>query len=432
MDQEELKRKLMGLWEKTTHNSKEYLATLFDYYFDENLVEYKEIEGKIVSAIFGIPYSFGFGKNRLNGLYLISLSSEEGFRKKGVLAELLNNFNHKVKEDYDFTFLVPHTELLADYFGSQNYLSSFFILEERFTPLHNFRNDYILSLTDSDERIKKLKLELLNEINVVMNDDSSEFTNEQVIQFIKNIEKKGSSSVNITHTERDIEYLLNPDCIRHLNSFIAYDADGKITGVAFTEKEDIKRIKVVAAYVSDSCSYYALLDFIKRMFGDFSLSIITSDPKFQILSIIQQTYASSNPNGGDLDNTFSTVEIPFNINKLLHPLGMVRLLRFDNLMHFIAENRSDVDFRLFIRDYNRSDNTEDESADENQEITIYNVKNGVCKIEKSTFPIKDKTILSLSSKEVSELLLRKNDSSNLIMEAFGIPRLNLQIRLLPY
>ena len=438
MEQEELKRKLMGLWEKTTHNSKELISALFDYYFDIDLIEYKEMEGKVVSALFGIPYTFGYGKHNLKGLYLISLSSEEGYRKKGFLAELLNNFNERVKNCYDFTFLVPHTELMADYFGSQGYLSSFFILEERYTPLHDFKNDYLLSLTDSDERIRDLKKNLIDRIVVDFFESDKELTKSQLVDFIQSIEKKSSSAVNLMHTTKDLEYLLHELNIRNLTSCVAIDSDGKITGVAFIHKEEMKRIKVVAYYVSDTCSYYALLDFIKRHYPDFSISVNTSEPKYQSHSLIQQTYASENPNGGDLDNTFSTVEIAFNINRLLQPLGMVRLLNFHNIIKYIAATRSDVDFKLSIRDafIKNSDsqlqkNDDTNKSDISSKNIVYVVKNGKCELEYKEHIHSDRQILNLSAKEISELLLRKNDSSNLIMEAFGIPRLNLQMRLLP-
>ena len=427
METEELKRKLMGLWEKTTHNSKDLLGILFDYYFDINYIEYKETEGKIVSAICGIPYTFGYGKNILTGLYLISLSSEEGFRKKGILAELLNNFNERVKNEFDFTFLVPHTELLADYFGTLGYFSSFFILEERFTPLHDFKNDYSLSFLDADDRIKELKEILMTQIQVSEFSENSKFNKSQIIKFIEKEESKVSGSISMNHTEKDLDYILNKDTVSHLNTFYSYDDEGKITGVAFTQKEDLKRIKVVAIYVTDTCSYFTLLDFIKHQFEDHSISVISPDPKYQYNSIVQLNYASANPEGGDLDNTFRSIDIPFNINRLLQPMGMVKLLRFNKILDFIANTRSDIDFKLHIRYYF----PDGEDSKEGEKI-IYTVKNGNFSKEITNSEISDRSILILSEKEVSELLLRKNDSSNLIMEAFGIPRLNLQMRLLPY
>lgn len=417
MEQEELKRKLLGLWEKTTHNSKELLATLFDYYFNNDYIEYKELDGKIISAICGIPFSFGYGEKKLKGIYLLPLSSEEGFKKKGLLSELLGIFNEKLKEEFDFSFLVPHTALLADYFGTLGYQSSFFILEERFTPFHDFKNDYLLSLEDSDDRIKFLKTNLFEDIKIIENSIDYHFSQEEIIQFIQKIENKGSSAINLLHTSNDLEYLLLNNSVIHYNHFVAYDSDGRITGVAFTQKDDIKHIKIAAAYVSDICSYYVLLDFIKRHYPEYSMSVVTSDPKFQTIALIQQNYASSNPNGGDLDNTFGSIEMPFNINKLLQPEGMVKILQFDNILNYLAETRSDADFKLYIRDLS--------------EKIIFVIKNGILRKEFVEEVPTERNILNLSRKEVAELFLRKNDSSNLIMEAFGIPRLNLQFRLLP-
>lgn len=440
MEAEELKRKLLGLWEKTTHNSKDLLAVLFDYYFCEDLIEYKENDGKVVSALCGIPFFFGFGQNRLRGLYVIPMSSEEGFRKKGIQADLFSKLNERKAGEYDFTFLMPHTDLLADYYGSQGYLSSFFILEERFTPLHDFKNDYLLSLNESDQRIRELKKGLLDEIRVEEHHPGGVF-HERIIAFIEEIEKKGTASVNLCHTTKDLDYILAEDSVRNLKTFVAIDDDNNIVGVAFAEKEELKRIRIVAIYVTDNSAYFALLDAIKHRFEDHSISINTSDPKYQSHSLIQQNYASANPQGGDLDNTFSDVEIPFNINRLMQPLGMARLLRFDKILKYIAETHSDADFKLHIRGYEPveslyfEEQIENEITDEKEKSAkgkaVFIVKNGKCKIIRTEDPLRDRSITVLSKKEVSELLLRKNDSSNLIMEAFGIPRLNLQFRLLP-
>lgn len=430
MEQDELKRKLFGLWEKTTHSSKEFLSLLFDYYFDRDLIIYKESDGKIVSALCGVPYSFGYGKMKLNGLYLIPLSSEEGFRKKGILSEMIEEFNDNVRNSYDFTFLVPTTELMADYYGTMGYLSSFYILEERFTSLHDFKNDYLLSLSDSDERIRNLKVGLMDEIKVMEFVYPDLDLKINLIDFIQEIESKGNSATNLNHTSKDLDYLLQDDSLSQLMVYIAKDSDNKISGVAFVQKEDTSRMKVVATFTSDICSYYSLLDFIKKQWSGYSISVITSENKYQVHSLVQQNYASSNPLGGDLDNTFSTIEIPFNLNRLLQPLGMVKILRYENIFRYIAETRSDAEFTLQIRDYTIMDKVMDNDSLADKEIFI--VKNGELIIDSIENFKNRNSILNLSKKEISELLLRKNDSSNLIMEAFSIPRLDLQIKLLPY
>ncbi|MCH5225410.1 MAG: GNAT family N-acetyltransferase [Muribaculaceae bacterium] len=429
MDSEELKRKLLGLWEKTTHGPKEFLGVLFDYYFNTDYIEYEELDGKVVSALCGIPYNFGYGSNKLKGLYIIPLSAEEGFRKKGVLSDLLRKFNEKMKEDFDFTFLVPSNELLANYFGTEGYFSTFFMHEERYTPLHDFRNDYLLWLNESDERIRQLKIGLMDDLRTEEFSGDS-VVKQEIIDFIEKSEKNTQASVSLSHTSKDLDYLLNQSFPQKLNIFVAKDPEGSVAGVAFCHKEELKRIRVEAIYVEDKAAYYSLLDFIKQSFPDHSISVNATDSKNLTLSLVQYTYASENPSGGDLDNTFGNIEIPFNVNKLLQPKGMATLLKLDRIIEFIAATRSDVDFRLHIRDNDAiRDNVTGDSGELKGEVL--SVKNGHFSREMVAYPIKDKSILNLTQKEVTELLLRKNDSSNLIMEAFGIPRLNLQMRLLP-
>lgn len=427
MEQEDLKRKLVGLWEKTTHNSKEMITSLFNNYYDSELIEYKETDGKIVVALCGIPYNFGYGPNPLKGLYIIPLSSEEGFKKKGMLSELLRRFNDRMADKYDFTFLVPQNELMADYLGTQGYLSSFFVLEERFTSAHDFKNDYTLSLTDSNERLRTLKLALFDSLSVLPVSEENSISSEHIIEFILDIENKGGSSINLRHTENDLRYLLNEGLQQNIVAYVSYDSDNRISGVVFIAKEDLKHIRVLATFVMDTCSYFVLLDRIKHEYPEFSFSVITSDPRFQMQSLIQQVYAGANPAGGDLDNTIDKIQTPVNITKLLQPLGMVKLLRYDNILAYLAERRNELDIKLLIRE-------QGVNSDENrifQEPELFIVKNG--NIVKEPYKgTNDKGILNLSKYELSELLLRKKDSSNLIMEAFGIPSLNLQISLLPY
>lgn len=428
MESDELKRKLLGLWEKTTHNSKELLSNLFSYYFNENYLVYKEMDSKINCALCGIPFSFGYGHNLLRGLYIIVMTSDEGYQKKSFLSELLQELNEKLKDEFDFTFVVPQNEIMKDYYVTQGYFNSFYVFEERYTSVHDFKNDFFLSLSDSDDKIKNLKLSLFDTIKVVELKDNEYPTTHELINFIIKTEEKGSASVNLLHTYKDLDYLFGKDSIRHLNPYISFDDDNRITGVLFTQKEDVSRIKIVAYYVSDTCSFFSLLEYVKKQYPDYSLSIITSDPKYQSHSIITQIYASENPNGGNLENSFGVVDLPFNLNKLLQPMGMVRFLRFDRIMDYIAQTRSDVDFKLHIRNYN-------EISDRDGEYNFgeyFIVKNGRCQIAKLKTNKEDRSMLNLSIKEVSELLLRKNDTSNLIMEAFGIPRLNLQYKLLPY
>lgn len=58
MNAVEIKKQMIKLWKNTFHDSDEYISLVFDNYFDENLLEYEERNGVIISALLGIPYDF--------------------------------------------------------------------------------------------------------------------------------------------------------------------------------------------------------------------------------------------------------------------------------------------------------------------------------------------------------------------------------------
>ena len=126
MNAVEIKKKMMGLWESVFHDSKEYISLIFDNYFNPDFVEFIEMDGRIVSALLAIPYVFSNGKEKLNGLYLCGLATAENYRQKGLMTSLLQNINRRAEGNYDFTFLIPSTDMMADYYHRQGYFNSFY------------------------------------------------------------------------------------------------------------------------------------------------------------------------------------------------------------------------------------------------------------------------------------------------------------------
>lgn len=421
MTSDELKRIIMELWAKTSHNSTDYLKIIFDNYFDENYVAYKIIDGRVVSALMGIPYEFGVPSHPLKGLYLFGLYTEEKFRHKGYMSNLIEDINQRAANNFDFTFLIPVSDLNADYYRRRGYFNSFFRLEERFTSVHDFKNDFILSIADSDERVKSLKLRHYESIVVEEYNPLFNLSESQLIEFIYKLERKPSASVSLCHTQKDLKTIIEDYKIRESKIFISFDPDGQISGVAFVEKDDIKRIRIPAFFVDDTASYFALLDYIKHYYSDYSLSVFTVSGRYIASALIDEVYGAENPEGQDLETVFGLMENQFDISRLMEPYGMVRLLRLENIFHYLALTRKDTEYKIYIKDT---------PFDKDGQHIIYCVKNGKLSLEKYKNPPEDKNILKLSFKEISELLLRKKESNSLIMEAFGIPRLKLEVNLL--
>lgn len=421
MNVNEIKKKMMGLWESVFHDSKEYISLIFDNYFNPEYVEFVESDGRIVSALLGVPYEFGNGKNRLKGLYLCGLATSENFRQKGLMTGLIDNINERFSEEFDFTFLIPANDLMADYYHRQGYFNSFYRVEERYTSVHDFKNDFLVGLTDSDERIINLKKNLFEELRVVEFGKSQQFTAQDIIAFIKERESKPGSIVNLLHSSEDIEIILKENQISGGTIFIAYDKDSKITGIAFTVKEDIKRIGIPAIFVTDNCSYYVLLNHIKLFFDDYSISLYKQSATHET-SLIEKIFGAENPDGSDLETLFGMVERPFNPSQNMQPYGMVRLLRFDRILNFIAETNKEATFKIIIKDKNY--------ISEGDSGSMFVIDRGEMRRENIDEAKINKSVIKLSSKELSELLLRKRDNSSLIMEAFGIPRLVLKMALM--
>lgn len=417
LSHQEIKSGIRELWESVFHNSGGFIEEIFNTYFDERYVVYKEISGKIVSALLGIPYTFGYGKHKLRGLYLCKLATEERFRHQGLMSELLEEINERASEEFDFTFLIPASDLNADYYRRRGYFNSFFRLEERFTSMHDFKNDFMVSLSESDERIYDLKMKLFEQLVVRHYDEIQKEGNDEIIEFIKKQEKQPVSSTSLCHTGKDIEFILKERDTNGYHVFISKDTENKITGLAFVRKEeDIKRLKIPAIYVEDMCSYYVLLYQIKRYFQEYSMSVFVTSERYSLSVLTEEVYGAENPDGGDLDLLFGLLETQFDFTKLMEPAGMVKLLNYDRIIEYVASLHNEVHFKLKIRD---------------SEYPLWLVKNGKVSCEERKKGVEDRSILNLTQKEVSELLLRKKDSSSLIMEAFGIPRLILEMKLLP-
>lgn len=420
MDLQKVKKEMMELWSKTFHDSNDYVALIFDNYFNENYIVYREEEGKIVSALLGIPYIFGDSNKGLRGLYLCGLATGEDYRRKGYMNSLLEEINENARLNFDFTFLIPSNELIADYYRRHGYFNSFFRMEERFTSVHDFKNDFFNSLLESDERIRKLKKKLFDRTKIERFDSKVlNISEEDLIRFISIEERKKSEAVNLIHTYEDLRVVIKENEISGNHIFVALGEGDKISGVAFVVKSDIKRISIPAVFVSDQTSYYVLMQNIKNYFKDYSMSIwVTSINSSISLSLIQEVYGAENPGGESLETLFGLFDRPFNYTKLMKPYGMVRLLNYKNILQYIAALRHDVEFNVRIKD----------NISENNDSIVYKVKNG--EVKQGLYNGHDKNILTLTSKEFSEIVLRKKDANNLIMEAFGIPRLQLEMYLM--
>lgn len=207
-----LKVEMMKLWKKTFGDSDDYIQSLFDEYFNPELVEYEQHDGKLVAALLAIPYSFrsskcfdkneeadtastserndnNFGSvcganaigatndysshsysdcvnasedtmhtsestdNELHGLYLCGLATDESSRRKGIMSRLIEKINNRASMcGYDFTFLIPASEGLQKYYEDRDYCVAMYRQKSLFSSAHNFiDNSKLNSCYDIDK-----------------------------------------------------------------------------------------------------------------------------------------------------------------------------------------------------------------------------------------------------------------------------------------
>lgn len=113
------------IWKETFGDSDEYVDLVYDnYYGDHCLAIYRE--GKMASALTGIPYRFGKQgrEGSIDGLYLCGLATRPEFRRHGLMRILIEKVERQAQQNgMDFTFLIPADNHLREYYARLGYRS---------------------------------------------------------------------------------------------------------------------------------------------------------------------------------------------------------------------------------------------------------------------------------------------------------------------
>lgn len=424
MKDQDLKEKMKRLWKDTFHDSDEYINLIFENYFNPEFVEYTEENGKLVSALLGIPYNFYCGGKTLKGLYLCGLATLDNYRHKGIMSNQLSRINERSAEKgFALSFLIPSSDLNRIYYGNRGYHNSMYRVEERYTGVHDFRNELTELLSKEDDRIKLIRKKYYDNLNV----ESLDFNNHEllsnVVAFIEQSEKSANSYTVMLHSKKDILIMLEENLISGGRIYITRNQDNVVSGIAFVLLDDKKKCSVPKIYYENNYVYYKLLEKIKNVFSDSSMSVMRFPEQTERNVIWSPVYGASNPDGDGLGGSYGVMERVYNVARHAQPYGMSKLLNFSELLKFLSGLRRDVEFSILVKKTKIS-----------REGRLYEIRDGVYREKELRIDevkkINNKELTILTEDELSELLLRKKDSSSLIMEAFGIPRLAFNMALL--
>lgn len=110
---------LRKLWADTFEDSEGYLDIFFDTYYRSALILTEERSGSVISALWGLPFDFTGG---LKGLYLCGLATRPEWRGKGIMSRLMSLAEEwAVRNNFDFSFLIPAGEALRRYYCVRGY-----------------------------------------------------------------------------------------------------------------------------------------------------------------------------------------------------------------------------------------------------------------------------------------------------------------------
>lgn len=279
----------MKLWKDTFHDSDEYVALIFDNYFNPEYVECASDGDKLVAAMIGIPYTFKYHNkcdkenddcrskimddvDVFRGLYLCGLATDPNYRGRGLMSKMIERINSRARDKgFDFTFLIPANEGLIKFYEDRDYVEAFYRINYRFLVSHNFKvefearlNERNCSIRESCNNMADCKLiDIKSEMNRfdahqlsvldVDNEDESVLLNNWLCA---NDSKPGVLSMQ--HTAKDWNIVFRENQLS--GGMIVYVTwSNEIRGVAFVNFNGDNSVSVPYIVSVDECARYSLL-----------------------------------------------------------------------------------------------------------------------------------------------------------------------------
>lgn len=425
MEAKEIKLQMMILWRKIFNDSPEYVSMIFDSYFSLDNIVYHEEKGEIVSALLGIPYHFVKNGVKIKCLYLCGLSTKPEFRNRGIMTDLLKEINDKARENgYVFTFLIPASETLINYYSRHGYEKGMYRIEDRYTSAHDFNNDYSLLLQKEDTHVSHLKQQKYDKSGCTTLNFEDEIMQDSIIHFILKNEVDKTSYWSLEHTRNDIENIIKDNNISNGKVVVCQDANGETLGVAFYVMDEHKRVIVQRIFTDEYMAQYKILDYIKRINPESPISVLKYPEETDRKALIMEVYGAANPAGGDLDGCYGIAERIYNVSTHAKPYGMLRILDLHEILKFMANDRRELNFSILVK--------ADKSDKFGKKYTIRKGKAEMVDLDMDDFmkASRKEGATVLTERELLEILFRKKESTNIIMEAFGIPRMIMNMSLL--
>lgn len=413
----------MQLWERIFHDRHEYVSMLFENYFDESLCAWHEEDGKIVASIMGIPYKFIGNGEIIDAIYYCGIATDIHYRRKGLMTALLKEIENKTKDRFDFAFLIPSDETNRLIYYNKGYFNAIYKVYEYYTPIHDFHFEFETLLLDLDNHVGGLKKKYYDNLTVeIYNPDDPDQT-EAMSEFIMDHDRMPSSFLQLDHTEKDIKVDIEDSLINEAKIFLIHNPKKELKGLMFTFPTPDGRIKVYTEYCKEICAYYKILDAIKKYYAEMALTVVSYPEEVRGTEVWSEFFIEPNAVSTGLESVEGTAPRIYNRADMSSPYGMLKIFNLERVLSFLSYLRNDVKFEVLIKNETGGDSF------------FVSVKNGKCEIKKlegdwEKIKREYKSVTILKEKDFMDILFRRRKREDIIMEAFGIPRLPINVTLM--
>lgn len=114
------------LWERSFADPRAFIDLYFREKYRKERNEVILRDGRVVSALQKLPYPINYGGRMLPASYISGACTDENYRCRGLMAELLNQTHRAMQtEGALLGFLIPATEELATYYAKFGYTPCF-------------------------------------------------------------------------------------------------------------------------------------------------------------------------------------------------------------------------------------------------------------------------------------------------------------------
>ena len=114
------------LWERSFADPRAFIDLYFREKYRKERNEVIVRDGRVVSALQKLPYPMTYGGRMLSASYISGACTDEHYRKRGLMSELLNQTHRAMyAEKAVFSFLIPATAELGSYYAKFGYTPCF-------------------------------------------------------------------------------------------------------------------------------------------------------------------------------------------------------------------------------------------------------------------------------------------------------------------